>query len=117
MNSIEELKKHIRLKYPDAAIGMTAPLRPDGVWSLDVDLAGASLAIEWSPATGFGVSTTSNECFAEGPDEVFESLDRAQRRICQLLATKERTVPSIGRLLSRLRENRGLTQQDLANRL
>jgi transcriptional regulator with XRE-family HTH domain len=117
MNSIEALHEYIRLTHPESTTDLTPPLQPEGIWSLDVDLADKRLAIQWGPTSGFGVSNTSNENFAEGPDEVFASLEQVQRRVDQLLTTIEQTSPPIALLLSRLRERRGLTQRELADRL
>ena len=117
MNLIKALHEHIQRTHPKATADFTPPLDADGLWSLDVDLADKHLAIQWSAATGLGVSNTSDENFAEGPDEVFRSLDEAQHRVDQLLTTNERTSPPLPILLSRLRERRGLTQQELARKL
>ncbi len=117
MISIKALDEYIRLTHPDATTDLTPPLHSEGIWSLDVDLADKHLAIQWSQVSGFGISNTSKENFAEGPDEVFASLEQAQRRVGQLLTTIERTSPPVALLLSRLRERRGLTQRELADRL
>src|SRR5580658_8591544 len=117
MNPIEDIREHIRVTYPQATCEIIPPLRQDGVWSLDVDLADRHLAIEWSAPTGFGVSNVGHENFGEGPDEVFISLKDVKVRIGELLSGTERTSPPIAVLLSRLRQQRGVTQQDLASRL
>ena len=117
MNPIETLNEYIQLKHPNANTEMTRPLRPDGIWSLDIILAEKHLIVEWSTKTSFGVSNASDENFGEGPDEVFESLEDTQKRVDQLLTTPERTSPALPVLLSRLRERRGVTQQELASRL
>ena len=117
MNSIEILRNHIRRSHPGADLELTRPLRKDGLWSLDVDLEDKHLAIEWSARTGFGFSTSTSDGFGQGPDEVYESFEAARERIDGLLTSVERTAPSFGVLLSRLREQRGLTQQLLAERL
>jgi transcriptional regulator with XRE-family HTH domain len=87
------------------------------VWSLDIDLADKRLAIEWSDATGFGVSNVTADNFGERPDEAFLTLAEVQRRVTQLLTTVEQTSPPFGVSLGRLRERRGVTQQELARRL
>ena len=117
MNDFELLKQSISQRFPQALIEIEQPLRENGIWSLDIDLLGNRLTVEWSEATGFGISTTSNENFAEGPDEVAGSVELVQTRVEFLLANRERTSPPIGRLLSRLRERIGLTQGQLAIRL
>ena len=117
MNSVEVLKNHVRRNHPGAELELTRPLRKDGIWSLDVDLENVHLAIQWSANTGFGISTAATDNFGEGPDETYESLEAIRDRVDQLLAGVEQTAPSFGVLLSRLREQRGITQQVLADRL
>ena len=117
MNSIELLQTYVLRNHPTATAELTRPLRRDGMWSLDVDLGDSHLAIQWSASTGFGLATASDENFGEGPDETYDSLEEAQRRIDQLLTSLEQTSPPFGVLLSRLRERRGITQQALADRL
>ena len=117
MTPIDALYKYIRHTYPNASVDLTAPLHEGGVWSLDVDLDTKSLAIEWSSKTGFGISSVSRENFGEAPDEVFGVLEEAQTRIDQLLTSNEQTVPPFPVMLSRLRERRGFTQQQLAAEL
>jgi transcriptional regulator with XRE-family HTH domain len=117
MNKIEQLRDHIRKSYPTATTELTRPLHKGGIWSLDVNLSDKHLDIQWSPTTKFGLSSVSNESFGEGPDETFEQLEPTQRRVDQLLETAERTSPAFPILISRLRERRGITQQEMANRL
>src|SRR5687768_15851202 len=117
MNPLKALQQFVQRNYPEARTDLIAPLDSHGVWSLDVDLAEKHLAIEWSRATGFGVSSASDENYGEGPDEMYGSLEDAQQRVDQLLTTNERTSPSFPVLLSRLRERQGVTQQELATRL
>lgn len=117
MNAIEQLHGYIREKYPAATAELTPPLREAGMWSLDVDLTDKHLAIQWSSTTAFGISSANNENFGEGPDEVFSTFESTKRRVDELLTTSERTSPEISILLSRLREHRGITQQELADRL
>jgi transcriptional regulator with XRE-family HTH domain len=114
MNPIEALHEHIRHNHPRAITSLTPPLRRDGIWSLDVDLEDKKLAIEWNRRAGFGVTSVSPDNFGEGPDEVIGSIEGAQQRVDQLLTTMEHTSPPFAILLSRLRERRGLTQQELA---
>jgi transcriptional regulator with XRE-family HTH domain len=117
MNPIEMLYHYIQNKHPHAGGEITTPLHPDGIWSLDIMLPEKHLIVEWSAKTCFGISSASDENFAEGPDEIVESLEEAQKRVDQLLTTPEHTSPALPVLLSRLRERRGVTQQELASRL
>lgn len=117
MKPIELLRDYINGAYPQATVTLTPPLSEDGVWSMDLACGDRQLAIEWSASTGFGVSTLSDESYGERPDEAFKSLDDVQRRVTELLTSGERTVPPLGVLLSRLREVRGYTQEELASKL
>jgi transcriptional regulator with XRE-family HTH domain len=114
---IEQLRKYIKATHPQAAVTLTPPLNKEGVWSIDLACGDKRLAIEWSLATGFGVSSVSDESYGERPDETFQSLEGVQRRITELLTRDERTAPPLGVLLSRLREIRGYTQEQLASKL
>jgi len=117
MNLIEALQQYVCLTHPDARTDLAQPLRPDGVWSLEIGLAGRTLVIDWSQKSGFGVSDIKAETFGEGPDEIYQAVEDVQKRVDRLLTTPERTSPAMPVLFSRLREQRGLTQQQLAGRL
>ena len=117
MNPLETLHEYIQNRHPNASTQITPPLYADGIWSLEIALDLKHLIVEWSKQTGFGVSSASDENFGEGPDEVVELLQGAQERVDQLLTTSEQTSPRLPVLLSRLRERRGVTQQELASRL
>lgn len=117
MKPIERLREYIKIAYPQAVVTLTPPLSEDGVWSIDLAHGERNLVIEWSLSTGFGVSSLNDESYGERPDEAFKSLEDVQRRIAELLIGNERTTPPIGVLLSRLREIRGYTQEQLASKL
>ena len=117
MKPIERLQQYIKAAHPDATVTLTPPLSEDGVWSMDLACGDKRLVIEWNHATGFGVSSLSDDSYGERPDEAFTSLEDVQRRIIELLTGIELTVPPIGVLLSRLRERRGYTQEALASKL
>jgi transcriptional regulator with XRE-family HTH domain len=117
MNEIEKVRAHLSRKYADASIALTAPAEEGGVWWLDVISGGKHLVIEWSLATGFGITTPDADSFGEKADESYSSAARIINRIDQLLVNDERTSPPLAVLLARLRESRGVTQQELASRL
>jgi transcriptional regulator with XRE-family HTH domain len=117
MNPVERLRDYVRRKHPEASSELTPPLREGGMWSLDIDWAAKKLAVEWSDVTGFGVSSINIDNFGERPDETFSTLAEVQGRVTQLLTTAEQTSPPYGISLGRLRERRGVTQQELAHRL
>ena len=117
MNAIKELQTYIANTHPEAALTLEEPFRQDGIWSLDVDLAGKHLIIEWSADNGFGISRPTNDGFGEGVDEKLATVEQVQKRVDQLLTTNEFPAPPIPILLTRLREERGLTQVELAARM
>jgi transcriptional regulator with XRE-family HTH domain len=117
MTPIERLQEYIKGKHPQATVTLTPPLSEHGVWFMDLADGGKQLSIEWSAATGFGVSSLSDESYGERPDEAFKFLGDVERRITELITSNERTVPPLGVLLSRLRELRGNTQEELASKL
>ena len=117
MNSITKLQTYIANTHPEVDLALEEPLRRDGIWTLDVDLAGKHLIIEWSAGSGFGISLPTNDGFGEGADEKLDTLGQVQKRVDQLLTTKELPAPPMPILLTRLREERGLTQMELASRM
>ncbi len=117
MNSITKLQTYIAKMHPEAALALEEPLRQDGIWTLDVDLAGKHLTIDWSADSGFGISRPTKDGFGEGADEKLDTVGQAQKRVNQLLTTNELPAPPMPILLTRLREERGLTQMELATRM
>ncbi len=117
MNPITNLRTYIENGYPKAILTLDQPLRQDGIWSLDVILTGKHLIIEWGADSGFGISLATSDGFGEGADEKLATVDLAQKRVDQFLTTNELPAPPMPILLTRLREERGLTQQGLAERL
>ena len=117
MNSITKLQTYIANTHPEVDLALEEPLRRDGIWTLDVDLAGKHLIIEWSVGSAFGISLPTDVGFGEGADEKLDTLEQVQKRVDQLLTTKELPAPPMPILLTRLREERGLTQMELAARM
>lgn len=118
MNTIEILLRDLQQQFPDGAFRLTGPARPQGQWTLDINYKGRELVVDWVPPSRFGVSTTSDSSlYGEGADEVYESADATLRRIVTLLGSDERTSPPLPAFLSRVREERGLTQAQLATKL
>jgi transcriptional regulator with XRE-family HTH domain len=117
VNQVKKVMAHLVSAYPEAKVDLTEPARDGGVWWLDVALKGKRLVIEWNPSTGFGITTPDADSFGERADESYSSFEKAIRRIDQLLGNDERTSPPFAVLLARLREKRGVTQQELASKL
>jgi transcriptional regulator with XRE-family HTH domain len=117
MNEIEKLKAHLIKAHPEAKVELTPPARSDGVWWLDLQLKGKRVVVEWNASLGFGVTTPDSDSFGEQADESYPSFEKVIWRVDQLLVNEDRTSPSFTILLARLREMRGVTQQELASRL
>lgn len=88
MNLIEQLKDQLAESFPAARLEIMPPKHADGIWSLDVDLGEKKLAVEWSEATGFGLSTVRDDNIFEGADERLPSLATITPRINQLLISR-----------------------------
>lgn len=117
MNAIQKLKDHILSVLPGAEAQITAPLRRDGFWSLDIDLPNAALSVHWREGSGFDLSTVRPDSYGEGADEHLESFEAVATRIDQIISGNENVSPPLNILLSRVREQRGMTQQQLATAL
>jgi transcriptional regulator with XRE-family HTH domain len=117
MNPFTAIVKFLETLFPGVKTTSTPPLRDDGVWSLDLDRGEISLAVEWDPTTGFGISTVCPETYGEGPDEYYREATSALARLITLLELKQQTAPQTPLLLSQLRERRKYTQVALATRL
>jgi transcriptional regulator with XRE-family HTH domain len=117
MNPIERMRDNIQRLHSDAQLDLIAPLRQAGMWTLEIDFGAVHMSVNWSERSGFGISTFRPENFGEGDDEIYSSYEGAFDRICRLMTGAEQTSPPLTVLLARLREERGLTQQDIATKL
>jgi transcriptional regulator with XRE-family HTH domain len=118
MNTIERLCNELQKRFAEASFRITPPVRTDGQWTLDISHRSRELVVNWLPPARFGVSSVSdNTAYGEGADEIYSTIDEARERIVTLLSTEERSSPPVPALLSRIREERGLTQSELARRL
>lgn len=115
MNGLEQLEERLRARFPGASLTLDRPELETGTWWLDVTVEGHLVAIQWRADRGFGVTTPTRDDFGTKPDELYECLDAAYDRVVELLLSQTRTIP--GLTLPRLRELRGLSQTDVAQRL
>src|SRR3954447_19623867 len=106
MNPFTAIVSILETLFPGVTTTSTPPLRDGGVWSLDIDRGETSLAVEWDPATGFGISTVDPETYGEGPDERYREATSVLARLITLLELKQQTAPQSPLLLSQLRERR-----------
>jgi transcriptional regulator with XRE-family HTH domain len=117
MNELEKLSESLHKDYPTAKIAVFRPVKSDGFWSIDMSLASTQLAIEWSALAGFGLSSVTRDTYGEYADERFKSLAEVKRRIFNIISRGEEPSPPFGVLLSRLRETRGVTQREVAEKM
>lgn len=115
MNELERLKECLAARFPTACLTIDRPDLVSAGWFLDATLQGHLVVVEWRADRGFGVSTPSEDDFGTKPDEVYPTTDTAYERVVELLLSRTGTIP--GLTLPKLRELRGLSQTDIAQRL
>lgn len=117
MNPVQKLQRFILTAFSSARVTLDEPIVPDGVWSMNVFLPDYHLAIAWQSARGFGVVSDDSHGYGEGAHEVFNDLDEALPRIVRLLVYKLGSVPPPPVRLKEVREELGLSQEELGKRL
>jgi DNA-binding XRE family transcriptional regulator len=117
MNPIQKMQRFLLSAFSTARITLDEPLVKDGVWSLNVFLTDYHLAIAWQAGKGFGIVSDGAHGYGEGADEVFDDLDRSLPRVVQLLTYRLATVPPQAVRLKDLREELGLSQEEVGRRL
>ena len=117
VNEIQRMQRILQKEFPTARVDLDEPLRKTGVWALDVFLPDYHLAIAWQAKKGFGLVADETHGYGEGADEVFDDLDNALPRVLYLLNCKRPTVPPQSVRLKDIREELGLSQEEVAKRL
>jgi len=117
MNPIQAMSRDLRRRFPDATLTIDQPGTETGSWWLDVSLTGQNVAIEWRANRGFGVSTPTVDDYGEGPHETYVTSAEALNRVVALLSTSEQTKSPRELVLKSLREERQLSQEQLAKLL
>jgi hypothetical protein len=117
INEIQRLENILKGAFPAARMALDEPLRKSGLWALDVFLPDYHLAIVWQARNGFGLVADKAHAFGEGADEVFPDLDTALPRVIRLLNHRRPTVPPQAVTLRNIREELGLSQEEVASRL
>lgn len=115
MNDVQRLRERLAERFPSASLAIDSPGLETGTWFLDAALDGHMVVVQWRADRGFGLSTPTRDEFNAKPHELYEGLDAAYDRVVELLLSQTRTIP--GLTLPRLRELRGLSQTDVAQRL
>lgn len=117
INEIREMQLFLMRAFPDAKITIDEPRNISGVWTLDLFLSDYHLVVAWQKARGFGLVSSDSHAYGEGADEVHDSLESALPRVIELVANRRPTTPPEAVRLKELREQCGLSQEELARRL
>jgi DNA-binding transcriptional regulator YiaG len=115
MNDLQQLRERLADRFPSASLTIDAPALDNGTWFLDAELQGHLVVVQWRADRGFGITTPTRDDFNAKPQELYECLDAAYDRVVELLLSQARTIP--GLTLPKLRELRGFSQTDIAQRL
>jgi hypothetical protein len=117
INDIRQVQRFLVRVFTSARVTLDEPLVKGGVWSLDLFLPDYHLAVVWQEKKGFGIVANDTHGYGEGADEVYEDLETALARIVVLINDKRPTTPPEAVKLKDLREQRGLSQEEVARRL
>src|SRR5262245_59477056 len=117
MNPIERLRNELITRLPQATVTLDVPKKRDGIWFLDAVLRGHHVAVRWKQTQGFGITADESRGYGEGADEVCSDVGTALDRVCVLLERRGRTLPPKAVRLRELREELGLSQEEIALRL
>ncbi len=119
-NLIQRMQGELAGRFPGMRFEIDAPLEETAEWFLDVRNQDGSLflVIQWRPEKGFGVSTPAadNSDYGSGPDEVYPDPILATDRVIDLIESGGATEPPIAVRLAELRQGRGLTQGQVAEK-
>ena len=111
------MQRFLTRAFASARITLDEPLVKGGVWSLNLFLRDYHLAVAWQAGKGFGIVSDDNHGYGEGADEVYEDLNSVLSMIVELVNNRRPTVPPEAVRLKDLREQRGLSQEEVARRL
>jgi DNA-binding Xre family transcriptional regulator len=119
MNLIERMRDDLVERFPGLLIKLDPPGTETGSWFLDVHREGGldPVNVEWRPDRGFGVTTPGPYDYGTGVDEVYGGPTATFRRVVHLIESGESTVPPEAVRLAELRQSRGLSQAELAERV
>ena len=115
MNDLEQLRERLASRFPNASLAIDAPELDTGTWFLDARLQGHLVVVQWRADRGFGITTPTRDDFGTKPHELYETAEATYDRVVELLLSQTRTIP--GLTLPKLRELRGLSQTEIAQRL
>ncbi len=64
------------------------PLRPDGVWTVDVTVDGRTEPVDWHPGRGFAMSSDPDPGYGENPDVWVSEPGAAAHRLAGIMSTR-----------------------------
>jgi DNA-binding Xre family transcriptional regulator len=117
MNPIERMRADLSGRFPDLTIEVSEPYLDTGYWGMDISRADEFLMnVNWRAKDGFEFSTPKPDDLWSPHDEHVADYAQALARIAHLLETGGETIPPLAVRLAELRQARGLTQTELAER-
>lgn len=114
MTTVDRFAKRLQQVLPRVEVEVDRPRDGGGTWWVDASLGDHRVTIDWRPRRGFGVSSASSDSYGERSDEVYSDLERTVRRVAALLRTGAKTESRRDMILRQLREERELSQADVA---
>ena len=117
MISLDRLLQSVRQRFPKADINTHEPALAEGVWFIDVSIGDAIAVIEWSLARDVVGLSTPSEAYGTGPDETYTTAEEVCLRLDDILLRGEATQPPEEVVLRELRQQCGLSQEDMARLL
>jgi DNA-binding Xre family transcriptional regulator len=117
MNPIERMQADLSARLADLSIEVSEPDLDTGYWSMDISRADDFLMnVNWRAKDGFEFSTPKPDDLWSPHDEYLADYDQALDRIAHLLETGGETIPPLAVRLAELRQARGLSQTEVAER-
>jgi hypothetical protein len=111
---IESLRDSLVQRFPEARISLDRPRKASGVWFLDITSDDHPVHLQWQEGKPFGISSSPEHSYGDGPDEVYEDEEAAYGRVVSLLLSHNFTSPPRAVSLRDLRKEHGLSQVELA---
>ena|ERR1700732_1419922 len=93
MNLLQQLESRIREELPDVHATLDLAVAPETSSWLDLTLRDHRATIEWRPGRGFGVSSSPEPVYGEGPDEIYPDVPTTLKRVVAILRKRSRTNP------------------------
>jgi hypothetical protein len=93
MNLLQQLEFRVREELPDVHATLDLAVAPETSSWLDLTLRDHRATIEWRPGKGFGVSSSSETVYGEGPDEIYSDVSTTLKRVVAVLKKRSRTNP------------------------